>query len=244
MKLSIIIPARREEDAIISTLKQLEREVHVPHEILVVDDAIDPADRTADVVAAYAKRHPDVILVRKKSTYRDGFAVALSRGIQYARGDAVVFVMADICDDPKTINTMYKKLLEGYDVVCGSRYMPGGKKTGGPVMQNMLSRFLNRFLYLSTGVPTRDATNAFKMYRRSLARSLVFDTTLGFAISMHIFFQAFFSGARIAEIPTRWVGRKAGASKFRPLSQMMPYARATLAALAEVWKRKVRSLWI
>lgn len=94
--LSIIIPARQEEAGIVSTLIQLERDVAIPHEILVIDDSIDAADRTPKAVAAYSKMHPSIVLIRKKPSNRDGFAAALSRGIDAAKGEAIVFVMADI----------------------------------------------------------------------------------------------------------------------------------------------------
>ncbi|MEK6575481.1 MAG: glycosyltransferase family 2 protein, partial [Chloroflexota bacterium] len=70
--------------------------------------------------------------------------------------------MADLCDDISTINLMLDKATEGYDIICGSRYMLGGKKIGGPVLKSLFSKFYGMTLNFFIGIPTNDIANAFK----------------------------------------------------------------------------------
>jgi len=206
MNLSIIVPAHNEETAIASTLHGLLQQVKTPCEILVVADHC--TDRTEQIVADIARSHPTVRLLR--NTERKGsFSNAIITGFRKAQGDAVVPFMADACDDPATIDRIKAKMHEGYDVVCGSRYMRGGRKIGGPVLQNLFSRLVSYSLKCVTGIPTWDAANAFKMYRRPFLETIDYDIPdIGTEYSMALLFRAYRAGAKITEIPTIWTWRE------------------------------------
>ena len=76
--------------------------------------------------------------------------------------------MADLSDDLNDINAMYQLIEKrDFDVVCGSRYMRGGRQIGGPPLKSLISRTAGLSLHFLTGIPTHDATNNFKMYRGS-----------------------------------------------------------------------------
>lgn len=238
MNLTIIIPACREEDTILKTLSALERHVRTPHETIVVNDYIDASDHTASLVSTYRRKHPNVrVIIHPRKKGKGGFASTLARGIREVGRGAVVFVMADLCDQPETIDVMYKKILEGWDVVCGSRYTKGGGKIGGSWLQGLFSWFVNTTLFLGTGVPTRDVSNAFKMYRKNIFDRITVDETSGVECSMDWTLQVYFGGARITEIPTRWRGRTVGQSKFRLLERAPRYLRIYLWALVNTCKR-------
>jgi len=202
--LSIIIPAYNEESRIGNTLKAFEYGVKTPHEIIVVVDHC--TDKTKDIVEQFAKDHLHIRVM--ENTYDRGFGNAVRTGFEAAQGDAVIPIMADLCDEPCTIDRMHAKLMEGYDVVCGSRYMRGGKKYGGPIIQNIASRFVSYSLKIFTRIPTWDAANAFKMYRRHFLEKIGYAVNnTGTEYSMYIIFRAYFSGGKITEIPTTWRGQ-------------------------------------
>lgn len=229
--ISIIIPVRREELTIIDTLRALERVLHMPYELLVVDDHADSEDRTVEIVKTYTKRKPQIRIVQKLAHDRSGFGPALERGVKAAKGTYTVFVMADLCDDPNTIPVMVKTIQQGWDVVCGSRYMTGGKKIGGPVVQGFFSWLVNTILFHVTGIPTHDASNAFKMFKRSRVSTLSFAGTPGVETSLSLVFQAYKRGAMITEIPTTWNGRTKGVSKFRFFRQCVRYGKVCIGAI-------------
>lgn len=200
---SIIIPTYNEEQNIKKTLDKIYKYVEVPKEVIVVDDS---SDNTEKIVRSYVKSHNGVVFIKNKASNK-GFVKALQVGIKHAKKDVIVFVMADQCDDPRTINKMYQKIEDGWEVVCGSRYMLGGKRLGGPELLGFLSKYLCVFSYTFIGVPTHDITNTFKMYKKQILNKLKFNTEAGTAVSMELLSQAYFKSAKITEIATTWRGR-------------------------------------
>ena len=173
--LSVIIPAHNEEDCIGETLdglcEVLDRE-SMDYEVIVVND--HSTDGTEDVVRRFGEQHPNVRVVNNEG--KRGFSNALKVGYTAAGDGAIVTMMADLCDDPQTLAPMYAKIVEGFDVVCGSRYMPGGgKHDEDSEVKGMFSRFVGLSLRRLVGVPTHDATNAFKMYRSEVLKSITIE---------------------------------------------------------------------
>ncbi len=121
--------------------------------------------------------------------------------------------MADLCDEVEIIQHMYKKIFEGYDIVCASRYTGGGEREGGSILKAFLSRYSNWLLHKITKVPTTDLTNSFKAYRKTVLEDIPIRSN-GFDISMEIVLKAYFKGYKIAEIPTKWRERSKGQSHF------------------------------
>jgi glycosyltransferase involved in cell wall biosynthesis len=226
MELTILIPARNEEESLPITLENIEKNVKVEHELLVVND--HSQDRTVEVVSDFQKKYPHIRCV--SNDLDAGFTNALKKGFQEAKGKYIVVVMADSCDDPKTINLMYKKIKEGYDVVCGSRYIKGGGKKGGRFWQNFFSKFVCLSLYYLGKIPVHDASNAFKMYRKEAINSIEIEEA-GFASSLEIIVKLHKKGYRITEVPTFWKGRVKGKSHFRLIRVARNYIRWYMWAL-------------
>lgn len=228
MKLTIVIPAHNEEDIIISTLNDLKKKLTVQCNILVVDD--HSTDKTSSLVKEYIKNNKNVNFVGNYGPNR-GFSSALKIGFAKSKTEYVLPVMADLCDDPRTINKMHSKISENWDIVCGSRYMKGGSKVGGPKLQGLFSNIVCRSLKIITGIPTWDVSNAFKVYRKSLFKRIKIRDGAGVEISMEITLNAFFIGAKITEIPTHWRGRTVGDSKFKLLVRFPKYLKIYLWSL-------------
>lgn len=218
MVISIVIPAYNEEGNIRTTLDKVIRTISSPYEIVVVDDHSE--DATAEIVKEFAGKNNFVKLIHNHRP--KGFSNVLITGFENASGEVVVSVMADLCDDLRTIETMFNKAQEGYDIICGSRYMPGGRKIGGPFLQSFFSRFVGLTIHWITGIPTYDAPNSFKMYRKKLLDSLKIHEA-GFAVSMQITLKAFFKGCWITEVPTTWKSRVVGKSSFMIFRQAKDY---------------------
>lgn len=217
MKLTIVIPARNEEDSLPRTIKGLMEHIKPEHDILVVDDY--SIDHTPSIAREFEKRYRNIRLV--KNDAQPGFTNAIKKGFSIVKEGAVALVMADCCDDPHTINRMYEKINEGYDVVCGSRYMEGGKREGR-LIQGFFSRFVNSVLYHLFGIPTHDSSNAFKMYRKNVLEAINIEEA-SFASSLEMTVKAFIKGFKITEVPTKWKKRESGTSKFRMSSVAKNY---------------------
>ncbi len=209
MKLTIVIPAYNEEIALPVTLKGLEANVKTPHNIIIVDD--HSIDNTRTAALDFIKTHPNVTLVDNDTA--QGITNAIKKGFSKITEGAIAVVMADTCDDPLTIDSMYEKIKQGFDVVCASRYMKGGKRTGRP-LQGFFSYCVGFALYYLIGIPTHDCSNAFKMYRKHVLDSIDIEEA-GFASGLEITVKAYFGGFKITEVPSAWKKREAGESKFK-----------------------------
>lgn len=225
-ELTIIIPARNEKLSIAETIKKLVEQVKADYEILVVND--HSSDSTKEVVLRLAEQNKNIKVIDNES--QPSFVNALSCGIKYIKTPFFVPVMADLCDEPQTINVMYEKIKDGYDIVVGSRYIAGGKRAGGSNLKAFFSRFMGRSLYFLIGIPTQDIPNAFKMYRRDILKDISIESR-GFEVSAEIPLKAYFKGARITEVPTVWRERQAGASHFKMLKTGPGYFRLYLWAI-------------
>ena len=133
---------------------------------------------------------------------------------QVARGPVLV-VMADLSDDLGQVDSMLALYRQGYQVVVGSRYMKGGSIEGGPWFKQFLSRMAGLTLHWFRGIPTHDATNAFKIYDRDMLKSFTIESQQGFELNLELTIKAFLRGYRIAEVPSRWKDRSQGESRFR-----------------------------
>lgn len=239
MKLSIVTPVYHEQDNIVSVIEGIRKHVKTSsYEFLIVYDTDD--DPTCAVVKDHVKKHKlkNVVLVKNCVGSKRGFLNALKSGFVTAKGDAVLVMMADLCDDPKDIDKMYEAFMQGADIVCASRYMKGGKQIGSPLLKRTLSRLGGRSLHHMRRVPVHDVTNNFKLYRRALLQNIPLGEQGGFEIAMEITLKAHKLGYAVVEIPTIWRDREAGQAKFN-LKKMLPrYLRLYMYAFKPHDKNK------
>lgn len=220
MKLSIIIPAHNEEENIERVIERIERDVATRHKVVVVND--HSTDATGAIVRRLMCKYPHIRQV--ENIAEAGFANAIKTGFAQADTEFVIPVMGDLCDDLNTIDAMIQKISEGYDIVCGARYMRGGKRVGGSKIKAFLSRWAGVSLYYLLGIPTHDIANAFKLYRKNVIESIAI-AAKGFEISMEIPLKAYYLGFKIAEVPTVWKEREKGTSKFNVAKLLPGYCR-------------------
>ena len=232
MKLSIVVPAHNEQDNIIDLIDNIEKSVDIEHELIIVND--HSTDRTRELVKGRMKEYSNLSLVENELD--KGFANALKTGFDNASCELIVPVMADLCDELTTINKMYKKISQGYDVVCGSRYMKGGRHIGGPKVKGFFSSLVGRSLYF-TGLPTHDISNAFKMYRKSVLKNLILKSQ-AYEISMEIALKAYYAGFKTTEVPTVWKGRTKGRSGFKTIKLIPNYLKLYIWAIVKAIRLK------
>ena len=118
--ISIIIPVRNEEDAIpilLQRLTEVFRQIDVSVEFVFVNDG--STDRTFQLIEERRKNDPRIACVDLSRGF--GKEIALTAGLEYSKGDAVVLIDADLQDPPELILEMAKKWKEGYEVVFAVR---------------------------------------------------------------------------------------------------------------------------
>ncbi len=212
--LSVVIPAQDEEGCISSTVEHLHVELrihNVPHEIVVVDDG--STDRTWELLTGLKGRIPELVPVQ--NSWRHGFGRAIIHGLNHARGDAVVIMMADESDDCRDVVRYWDKLCEGYDCVFGSRFQKGGGVIDYPWIKWLLNRAANFFIKTLFGIRLNDTTNAFKAYRRDVidgCRPLI---APHFNLTVELPLKAIVRGFSWTVIPITWRNRRTGRAKLQ-----------------------------
>lgn len=200
MQLSIVMPVYNEGKVIGQTIKRVESSVKTAHELLIIYDMDE--DTTVLPVKKLQKKYPNVKLV--KNIFGRGALNALKTGLKKATGKAVCVMMADLTDDPRVLNKMMKKFEAGYDVVAASRYMKGGHQIGGPKVKQILSRVAGISLHYLVGLPTRDATNSFRLYSKKFLDKVKIESDGGFELAIELTVKAHFGGFLVTEVPTTW----------------------------------------
>lgn len=224
--LGIIIPAYNEAGNIKATLAAIEEKVRSTHRIYIVYDFDE--DNTLPAARELIKAGAPVEFLKNHSR---GVANAIKTGLQEVQREYLLVSMADLSDDYSAVDNMCKLMSGGYDLVCGSRYMKGGKQIGGPILKNFLSRATGISLKYMAGLPTYDVTNSFKLYRKSMVDSINIESESGFEIGMEIVVKAHFAGFKIAEVPCTWTDRPQGKSRFKIIKWAPKYLRWYFYAL-------------
>ncbi len=234
MLLTLVIPARNEAGSLPRTVRDLHTALQadgIPHEIVVVNDG--SRDETAAVSRALALEIP--VLRPIDNAPPHGFGLAVRAGIEAAQGDAVAVVMADGSDAPEDVVRFYRKLLEGYDCVFGTRFAPGARVTGYPVPKRILNRIVNSMIRLLFGLRYNDTTNAFKMYRAHVLAGLRPFLSHHFNLTVELPLKAMIRGYSYAVLPNAWRGRSHGESKLKIKEMGSRYLFIILYCLIEKW---------
>ncbi|MEN6385837.1 MAG: glycosyltransferase [Phycisphaerales bacterium] len=224
--LGIIIPVYNEGGNISNTLTAIQRQVHTDHVIYIIYDFDE--DNTLPVVQKLKQERIRIELLKNTVC---GVASAIKTGLRKAEHEYLLVTMADMSDDYSVVDKMCEMMHGGSDLVCGSRYMKGGRQIGGPAFKKFLSRTAGVSLKYLAGTPVHDITNSFKLYRKSMLDKIKIESENGFEIGMEIAVKAHFSGYKVGEIPCTWTDRTDGQSRFRLFKWMPKYLRWYFFAL-------------
>jgi hypothetical protein len=146
--------------------------------------------------------------------YGTGPANAIRFGIDQAITECVIVMMADGSDDVRAIHELSNLVSRGVAVACASRYMSGGQQIGGPRFKKFLSKTAGIIVYSVAGVGTHDPTNSFKAYSKSMVQQVGIESRSGFELGIELVSKAHRLRLPIAEVPTIWLDRTDGKSKF------------------------------
>lgn len=220
-RVSVVITARDEGEAITPALSRVTEAVSLPCEVLVVCDS--PDDTTVSWVEKYAREDQRVRLVL--NTYGPGPARAIRTGFDASAADVVVVTMADGCDDPQQIDQLTRLVERGVVVAAASRYSKGGQQVGGPLLKGLMSRCAGASLKVLARVGTWDPTNSFKAYDRHFVEEVGIDSDKGFEVGLELVAKARRLRRPVAEVPTIWLDRTFGVSHFKVAKWLPAYLR-------------------
>jgi dolichol-phosphate mannosyltransferase len=188
--LSVIIPARDEEGRVGATVEHL-------------------------YVELQQALHRVPTLRPVQNSGGNGFGRAVTFGLDQARGDAMVVMMADESDDCRDVVRYWELLNEGWDAVFGSRFVRGGGVIDYPQHKLVLNRLANLFLRIIFHVPFNDFTNAFKAYRRKAIEGCRPFLSPHFNLTIEIPLKTMVRGYSWTVMPITWRNRRSGVSKLK-----------------------------
>jgi dolichol-phosphate mannosyltransferase len=212
----MVVPTYNEAENLAWIIGRL-REAQPGVDVLVVDDGSpDGTGRIADELAA---ADPQVRVLHRSekaglgAAYRAGFRVALDAGY-----DVIGEMDADGSHQPEQLSRLVDALRDGADLVIGSRWVRGGSIVNWPKSREALSRGGNLYVRLLLGMPVRDATAGFRLFRRATLEKIDIDqvTSTGYVFQTDMAYRTLQAGLKVVEVPIEFVERVRGDSKMSP----------------------------
>lgn len=204
MSISVVIPVYNEEENIPVLHEKLSSvldRLGYEYEIIYVDDG--SSDRTLEILESLQKKDRHVVVLSLRRNF--GQTAAFAAGFDFARGDVIITMDADLQNDPEDIPKLLE-LIKEYDLVSGWR-----RERKDPFFSRRLpSMIANWLISKVTGVRLHDYGCSLKAYRKDIVKNL---RLYG---EMHRFIPAVASwyGVRVAEIPVKHHPRFKGRSKY------------------------------
>lgn len=222
--LSIILPTYNERENIIGIIKLISQELKdIDYQVIVVDD--DSPDGTGDAVRELFENNPAIEVFIRKGLR--GLASAILYGINRAQGEKILVMDTDFNHDPRIIPKMYL-LSKDYDIVIGSRFVPGG---GMEDKKRYYFSFLyNIFLGILLNSKVRDnLCGYFMVSKKKLEKLNLEDIFCGYGeYFIRLLFYLQKKGCSFLEIPVFYRLRPYGQSKSRFLSMLWHYSVAAI----------------
>ncbi|HON17037.1 MAG TPA: glycosyltransferase family 2 protein [Spirochaetota bacterium] len=203
--LSVILPVFNEEESLTLQYKAVSdavKKLKKTYEIIFVDDG--SSDSSYDILKEIASSDKNVRLVRFRRNF--GQTAAMAAGIDYSKGEVIVFMDSDLQNEPEDIGKLLEKIDEGYDVVSGWR----ANRQDKLISRKIPSKIANWLIARVTGVPLHDLGCSLKAYRGEVLRQVNLYGEMHRFIPVH----ASWIGARITEVPVGHHARQFGKSKY------------------------------
>jgi dolichol-phosphate mannosyltransferase len=167
VKYSIIVPLYNEEEVIGECYKRLKTVmdgVGEPYELLFINDG--SRDGTMDKARALAKHDPKMRIIGLSRNF--GHQIAITAGMDAARGEAIVVIDADLQDPPEVIPHMIKKWKEGWQVVYGKR----DKRKGETLFKKFSAKLFYRTINTLTDIEMPVDTGDFRLIDRCVCDAM------------------------------------------------------------------------
>ena len=204
---SLIIPCKEEGENFLTILKRFEENIKDDTEIIVILDSKE--DSTYQFI-----KNSDTN-ARIEINNNEGVASAINHGIQAAVGNFICIAMGDGSDDPTQVEELLMLVERGLSIAVASRYSRGGQFIGNKNLKYLLSKYSGKFLNLFFSLNTKDPTNMFKAYNREFLQIVGIESDNGFTLGLEMIVKAKLNNYKVGEIPTIWIDRNFGESKFK-----------------------------
>lgn len=213
--ISIVVPTYNERDNILPLVERLSKTLSGHnYEILLVDDS--SKDGTIDTAAALAEKYPVKVLVRSNER---GLATAVLHGLQYAKGDIIGVMDADLQHPPEINSALLKAIEDGADMAVASRYVKGGGCPNWGLTRRIISKgaLSLAHVFLPNSRKVKDPMSGFFMFKRDKIEGASFKP-IGYKILLEMLVMGKFE--KVVEVPFIFEDRSSGRSKMKARQQI------------------------
>ena len=208
----VVIPTYNERENLAWIVGRVRRSVPAVDVLVVDDGSPDGTGELADGLGAVDDQVSVLHRTEKAglgAAYLHGFAVALDRGY-----DVVGEMDADGSHQPEQLPLLLDAL-EHADLVIGSRWVAGGSVVNWPLSRKVLSVGGNIYARVLLGIPLRDVTAGYRLFRRSTLETIDLSSveSAGYIFQTDLAFRTVRAGLRVVEVPIEFVERVRGESK-------------------------------
>jgi glycosyltransferase involved in cell wall biosynthesis len=221
--LTILLPVRNEEMNLRVMLRIIRTMLEYPHEVLVIYHAAD--DKGIPIVQEMQAEYPGLRLLHNQ--LGRGVVNAIRAGAAAARSDIVAILVADDTGPVLVVDDMLALMRENCDFVSCTRYAHGGRRLGGSLIGEILSRTANWLFFHVARSPFTDATTGCKMFRKAAFERFGLESRpIGWAFAFEMAIKAQHLGLRLGEVPLVSIDRLfGGKSSFRLGPWFVEYLR-------------------
>jgi polyisoprenyl-phosphate glycosyltransferase len=222
--LSIIVPCANEEEVLGETHRRLSgvlAQIGLPYEILYVDDG--STDSTLSLLKGLQSSDPRVRVVSFSRNF--GHQIAITAGIEYAAGNALVVIDADLQDPPEVIAQFVERWRAGYEVVYGVRTERLGESAFKRWSAGLFYRLMGKLSDINIPLDAGD----FRLLDRKVAAALLAMPERDRYIRGMVSWLGFSQAA----VPYQRSARQAGTTKYS-LSKMIRFAADGILSFSTV----------
>lgn len=220
IELSIVVPTYNERENIRQMMQSIANVFsNIIYEVVVVDDR--SPDKTGEVAQEMAASgHPVRVIYKDK---KEGIGAALRVGYDNSQGRYIASMDADLSFQVEDLKRLYERILNGADLVVGSRHSKGSfYEISTPVIRKkyFVSRSGNWFLRFATRIPLHDFSANFRIIRKDVWRAIQTRENRNFLL-FEMILKAWVCGFQVEDIPVSFFDRRFGQSKLN-LSTEVP----------------------
>ena len=231
--LEIVIPIYNEGEKVIKQLNQFEKQINTKIRVLLCYDLDN--DNVFNYKNQFKECSFEVILVKNPSS---GPCEAIKHGLSFGNSECAIVFPADDFLNINIIDQMYSAFKNNNDIVVASRFIKGGSMKGCPLIKSILVRLASSTLYFFSSIPTKDASNGFRLFSRKLLNVVKIESKVGFAYSLELLAKCNRLKFNIAEIPAQWEERSEGSSRFKLFKWLPQYLKWYFYGLSTTWLRR------
>lgn len=212
--LDIIIPIYNEGYNIKLLLEEFKKKLKINYRVIICYDLENESG-----LKFLTSENERLIFVKNTG---NGPNEAIKTGIEISSSEIIVVYMSDDFENIELLNEMFNLINNNHDLIIPSRYIKNGKFINAKFYKKLITNFGSFLIHSICGVPYKDCTNAFKMFKKNILQKIKLNSKVGFTFALELTIKAHLNNFKIKEIPCVWKELPNRKSNFK-VFRWLPY---------------------